>query len=97
MLGGLDPAWRGDPLLVYPPHKAADVSLNISLVEIAGLEPATSCLQSRRSSQLNYIPNKFLLYFLYIINNMFWKAGKAGALTSSKGRSAFPRLWRDPA
>ena len=30
--------------------------LKISVVEIKGVEPLTSCLQGRRSSQLSYIP-----------------------------------------
>ena len=33
------------------------------LVEIKGVEPLTSCLQGRRSSQLSYIPIYKIFYF----------------------------------
>ena len=40
--------------------------LDVCVVEIKGVEPLTSCLQGRRSSQLSYIPMAY-------INVLFWR------------------------
>jgi hypothetical protein len=37
------------------------MSRDTALVETMGLEPTTSCLQSRRSSQLSYVPGEALI------------------------------------
>ena len=34
--------------------------LDVCMVEIKGVEPLTSCLQGRRSSQLSYIPIAYI-------------------------------------
>ena len=34
--------------------------LDVCVVEIKGVEPLTSCLQGRRSSQLSYIPMAYI-------------------------------------
>jgi hypothetical protein len=55
------PGRRGDPppghLYLRVREAAAALELgDITMVEVMGLEPTTSCLQSRCSSQLSYTP-----------------------------------------
>jgi hypothetical protein len=38
------------------PRQVRTLSRDITRVETMGLEPTTSCVQSRRSSQLSYVP-----------------------------------------
>ena len=41
---------------IYDKEKEDDLTIILFFVEIVGVEPTTSCLQSRRSSQLSYTP-----------------------------------------
>ena len=44
--------------------------LDVCVVEIKGVEPLTSCLQGRRSSQLSYIP---MAYINVLFKRVHWK------------------------
>ena len=44
--------------------------LDVCMVEIKGVEPLTSCLQGRRSSQLSYIP---MAYINVLFKRVHWK------------------------
>ena len=57
------PAPRG--AYISTPH-GVKISSKVDMVEPKGLEPSTSCLQSRCSSQLSYGPSSFAsAYILY--------------------------------
>ena len=40
-------------------HLIANMRINLIAMELTGIEPATSCLQSRRSPKLSYSPEIF--------------------------------------
>lgn len=41
---------------MVPNHALYQTELNPDMVEMTGIEPATSCVQGRRSPKLSYIP-----------------------------------------
>ena len=56
---------------ILPPWKGGVLTIRRTdhMVELVGVEPTTSCLQGRRSSQLNYNPikNEYIPLFLRAI------------------------------
>ena len=55
-------------------------SLSYHLVELKGVEPSTSCLQSTRSSQLSYSP--MIIWWAYLDLNQGPRPYQGRALTN---------------